>query len=291
MDKPEGSLSMNRIPRKGRHLLSRVIMTIATFILIIILGFVDYLTGYEFDFSLFYLVPVLMIAWFIGRWQGLVVSAFSAIVWLVADSASGHSYSGIGFSFWNFVTRLVFFSLASLLLSALRNSLEKEDDLSRSDALTGITNGIGFSEQAADEINRARRFRSPLTIAYMAISNLKSVNESMGHSTGNAVLRRVAQTISRNMRSVDTVSRIGGDEFAILLPQTGPEQARSAIAKLHKNCMNAIEQEKWPVTFSIGVVTFFSAPTTIDEMIRMADGLMYTAKEEGANVIKYRVSD
>ncbi|MBD3346945.1 MAG: diguanylate cyclase [Chitinivibrionales bacterium] len=287
---PRG-IFMNTIHEEKRHTTSGILMTFSAFILVVVLGFVDYLTGYRFDFSLIYLIPVLLVAWFIGRWQGFTLAAFSAIIWLIADKTAGHDYGGAFYPFWNMITRLLFFSLTSLFLSGVRHSLVKEEELSRIDALTGIMNGVGFSEQAAEEINRSRRFKNPLSIAYMGVNNLKKVNEELGHSIGNAVLRRVAQALLRNCRSFDTVSRIAGDEFAILLPQTGPEQAEAAVSKLQKSCVNTVKLEKWPITFSIGVVTFFSAPTTIDEMIRAADGLMYTAKDQGPNVIKYRISD
>lgn len=282
---------MNELQDKREHIFSKIIMSLSACILIIVLGFVDFLTGYEFDFSLFYLVPILLIAWFIGQWPGIAIAAFSSVVWLVADKAAGHPYTNDLISFWNMIIRLAFFTITSLFLSAIKSSFDREDELSRTDSLTGILNGLGFIEEANDEINRSRRYKQPLTIAYIGLNNVKTVNEKLGHSSGDLVLKKVAECIQRNIRAVDTVSRIGGDEYAILLPQTDPEQAEAAITKIQKGCIQAVELGSWPITFSIGVVTFFSAPTTIDEMIRIADGLMYTAKEEGQNVIKYKVSD
>ena len=83
---------------------------------------------------------------------------------------------------------------------------------------------------------------------------------------------------------------MGGDEFAILLPETGPELAEAITRKIQKINLELMQKNGWPVTFSIGVVTFISPPSTVDEILKRSDNLMYSAKNNGKNTIKYEVS-
>ena len=100
----------------------------------------------------------------------------------------------------------------------------------------------------------------------------------------------MTETIQRNIRTSDLVARLGGDEFAILLPETGRESAQMVSGKIQKLLMDSTQEHKWPLTFSMGLVTLIgSASLTVDEMIRMADNLMYSAKEEGKNRIKHGI--
>lgn len=99
----------------------------------------------------------------------------------------------------------------------------------------------------------------------------------------------VGRVIRNNVRAVDFTARLGGDEFAVLLPQAHAESARTALSKLQRLLTETMGKERWPVTFSFGVVTFLKAPGSVDEMIRGADGLMYAVKAKGKNAIKYDV--
>lgn len=193
--------------------------------LCIVLGGIDYLTGYEVSFSIFYLLPVFLVAWFVGRRAAIFISILSALIWMLADLTSGHTYSHYAIPFWNSIMRLGFFLMAAYFLAAIRKLLAHVTELSRRDPLTGVANGRYFSELVSVEINRSFRFNRPLTLAYMDIDNFKQINDSLGHSTGDDLLHLVAETIKKNVRSIDIIARLGGDEFAILLPETGYEQS------------------------------------------------------------------
>ncbi len=174
---------------------------------------------------------------------------------------------------------------------ALRSAVEREQELARTDSLTGLTNRRAFCEMSSGEIDRAQRYHRPFTVAYVDIDNFKTVNDRFGHSTGDTLLRVVAHTMKSNSRAVDVIARLGGDEFAIFLPETGPEPGRAVIRKLHERLLDAMRQHEWPVTFSIGVITFIRPPSTVDQMIRFADGLMYTAKNGGKNRIMNEIHE
>jgi diguanylate cyclase (GGDEF)-like protein len=141
------------------------------------------------------------------------------------------------------------------------------------------------------EINRARRYEHPLTVVYIDLDNFKKINDLYGHITGDNLLRLVADTVKNNIRLTDTVARLGGDEFAILLPETGPELAEAITHKVQKINLEIMQKNGWPVTFSIGVVTFIDPPSTVDEILKASDHLMYVAKNNDKNNIRCEVSE
>ena len=268
---------------------SRIEITALGIVLAIIMGFLDYLTGYEVAFSIFYLVPVFFVAWFAGIWLALIVSVLSAAIWLLADILAGHTYSSPLIPFWNFVTRLGFFLLASYVATVISKLLEREKELVRLDSLTGVSNRRYFTEITAKELRRAQRYRRPITLAYMDIDNFKEINDRSGHSTGDALLGVFSETIKKNIRITDLIARLGGDEFAILMPETRSEHAKAAMSKVQKVILESMQRHGWTVTVSVGVVTCNDAPCSVDELIKMADNLMYSAKNDGKNIIKYVV--
>lgn len=115
------------------------------------------------------------------------------------------------------------------------------------------------------------------------------VNDSFGHQAGDDLLCLVAEIIRRNLRATDLAARFGGDEFAVLLPETGADAARAVVQRLQGQLLGAVRTREWPVTFSIGVVTFNDAPEAVDEMVKRADNLMYAVKQSGKNSIKQEV--
>ena len=278
---------MNVLEYLGRK--SKLYFVILGISLDVILGIIDTLTGYEISFSIFYLIPILIVAWFGGRTTAIFISITSAITWLIADSITEHRYSNFIIPMWNTIMRLGFFLIISMLIVRVKKSLEFEKNLARIDTLTKVGNGRDFFEKAAVEIERALRFKHPLTIAYIDIDNFKKVNDTFGHSAGDDLLAIVADTIKENVRVVDIVARLGGDEFAILLLETGEEGAKKAIDKVYRSLTKIVKKNKYPISFSIGVITYNKMQHEINEMIKMADGLMYSVKNHGKNMVKYKV--
>ena len=258
--------------------------------LVILLGGIDNLTGYEISFSLFYLLPVALVAWFDKKSHAVIVSVLSAAVWLLADITSGHTYSHPAIPVWNSIMRLGFYLMAAFLFSAIKVLLEKEQTFARIDFLTGVANSRAFSEISKMEIDRSVRFDRPFTIAYIDIDNFKQVNDTFGHSQGDNLLQLVAKTIKDNTQSIDIVSRLGGDEFAILFPETNKENAKKAITKVQTELLDIVKKNNWPVTFSIGAVTCYH-PCSLNELIKEADNLMYAVKGSGKNRIEYKIHE
>ncbi len=120
-------------------------------------------------------------------------------------------------------------------------------------------------------------------------NNFKKINDNFGHPTGDRLLLSVANTIENNIRAIGLIVRFGGDEFGILLAETGAESAAQVVGKLKKKLLKLVWDNGWPVTFSIGVATFISPPGSIDEMIDAADAQMYFANQDGKNRTRYKV--
>ena len=268
----------------------KIVIPVIGVSLVMLLGAIDHLTGYEISFSIFYLLPVAFVSWFDKRSHAVIVCILSAATWLWADITSGHIYAQPAIPVWNSIMRLGFFLMATFSLSAMKELLDKEQTFARNDFLTGVANSRAFNEIAKIEIDRSVRFSRPFTIAYIDIDNFKQVNDTLGHSQGDKLLQSVAKTIIANTRSIDIVSRLGGDEFAILFPESNEENAKTAINKVQKELLSSVTNDKWPVTFSIGVVTCYKS-CNLDELIKEADNLMYTVKASGKNGIEYKIHE
>lgn len=268
---------------------SKLFWWVLVFALVAILGIIDYLTGYELTFSLFYLAPISLAAWFIDRRFGLVISFVSALVWVTADITSGHVYSTPAFYVWDAVIRFCFFVIVTLLLSSLRKTLRDEQRMARTDYVTGAVNVRYFNDLAQMELNRLRRYQHPFTMVYIDLDNFKVVNDRYGHSIGDKVLKTIVMNLQENLRGSDIVARLGGDEFALLFPETGSQASHLTISRIKSNLRKEMQRYNWPVTFSIGVVTFISAPATVDEAVKITDDTMYLVKTSGKDGVSYAV--
>ncbi len=256
---------------------------------VVLLGVIDLLTGYDLSFSLFYFGPISAASWFAGRRLGLIVSAASTATWLFADLASGSTVMTPLVMIWNTLIRFCIFAVISLLLDRLHHAYQKEQELARMDRTTGVSNSRYFYEVAQFELDHARRFMHPFSIAYFDLDNFKTVNDRLGHAGGDAVLQTVSNNTRKLLRTTDVIARLGGDEFAILLPGTDRVGAEAVISKIHGSLMADMKSNDWPVTFSIGVVTFTSPPQSVDAMIHSADELMYTVKRDTKDGVRYEI--
>jgi diguanylate cyclase (GGDEF)-like protein len=259
-------------------------------LMVALIGYVDQVTGPEIALSIFYLLPVATTAWIDGEVAGAFVSLVCGVVWLVADLTAGHEYAEPWIPYWNMTVRIGFFAIISTILSRLHLSLLKEQELSRVDSLTGLWNGRYFLELAGRETERCRRTGRPITIAYLDADDFKGVNDTRGHARGDRLLRELGETIKKEVRSQDVPGRMGGDEFALLFPETNHEEGSAALRRLKERLERKVHESGLGVTCSIGAVTFETPPASVEEMIHMADDLMYQAKRGGKGAIRHEVA-
>ncbi len=257
---------------------------------VIAVGFTDYLTGNEISVSIFYLPPVLITAWFGGKWSGMWMAVLITLVWQLANVESGGTFSNPAITFWNSVMRLAFFLVIVLILDGLRTTFRREVVLARTDSLTGAANARALQDRAEMEIDRAKRYGHPLTVAYIDIDDLKKVNDRFGHSAGDELIREVAGIVSKSIRSVDMVARLGGDEFVVLLPETDDVAAQTVFNKLNIQVSESSGKNgRPPASVSVGVVTFRQAPETVDDMLELVDNVMYMVKNSGKAAARFEI--
>jgi len=266
----------------------RRVLLATMLILVFLLGLLDYSTGFEIAFSFFYIIPIGIVTWYLGRKEGVGFALLSSFVWAVSNRLAGETYSHEFIRYWNTGIRLGIFLVVVEILGNLRLSLMHEQSLSRIDFLTGINNRREFYSRAYQEILNSRRFNHPLTVAVMDVDSFKVVNDQQGHQAGDTLLRIIAQTIQSTIRKTDMVARMGGDEFALLLPDTDEDGASHALEKVKNVITQKMCAMNYQVTFSFGVATFVVPQTSTDELLSKADQLMYSAKANGKNEIVYQ---
>ncbi len=252
-------------------------------------GLIDYLTGTEVLVSIFYLLPVALVTWYVNRATGIIFSLVSAIMWLLADFGGGHIYFHPFIGIWNAIEACCLFLLVVMILANMKKAFQQLNEMARKDPLTGVLNTRAFYEAAENEISRAGRYQRPLSLAYIDVDDFKTVNDSLGHAAGDSLLTQAASSMMHAVRGSDEVARVGGDEFVILLPEIGAEAALKAVSRLREVLLRDMGKHLMPVTFSIGLVTFLSPPGSVGEMMNAADRLMYSGKNSGKNKVVQQV--
>jgi diguanylate cyclase (GGDEF)-like protein len=250
----------------------------------------DNRTGIELSFSIFYLIPVAAVAWWGSPSAGVAISVLSALAWLAAD-APARDFDRPLILIWNTLVRFGFFIVVAAALGRIARLLQHEHELARTDSLTGLANSRWFYDFLGREIERVRRSGRSITLAYIDLDNFKSINDELGHPTGDSVLQTVAQSLSAELRRADVIARLGGDEFAILLPDTDQGQARTVVERTVASVHETLGKAQWPVTLSVGVVTVSQPPSSAEQLIKQADDLMYRAKRSGKNQTLFEMGD
>jgi len=169
-----------------------------------------------------------------------------------------------------------------------RKRLEAQlEHLAKTDSLTDLSNRRDFYEQAEREISRHRRFQQPLSLLMIDIDHFKAINDRHGHAAGDEVLRQLAAQCRSTLRETDITARIGGEEFAVLMPQTGEDTAAEAAERLRHQLAThpALGPDGTAIAFtvSIGLTHFHERDADIADLLRRADTALYEAKETGRN--------
>jgi diguanylate cyclase (GGDEF)-like protein/PAS domain S-box-containing protein len=163
--------------------------------------------------------------------------------------------------------------------------------LSYTDDLTGIYNHRFFIEQLTLEVDRQKRYDTPLSILMIDIDYFKNYNDTNGHLAGDQVLKAIAFLIQRGVRQTDIVARYGGEEFSAILINAGREKALEIAERVRRNVSdtqfpNESAQPNKDLTVSVGVATFSSSFSTLTDLIREADHALYRAKRGGRNRVE-----
>lgn len=273
----------------GKGKTQTLLVTLLCLVITAFISYIQHISGHELAFTLFYLFPIILSTWRAGIWSGIFISFAGSALWLVTDFLAIKAFSNDLIPYFNATFRLIGFLIITYIVSELRNALHRHKDLASTDPLTSILNKRAFYELSTIELHKAKRHGHIISVLCIDLDNFKEVNDTLGHNTGDVLLKVVAGIIMNNVRKIDLVGRLGGDEFAILLSGEGAESAYIVANKLRHILLAAMKNNDWPVTFSIGLATFLKPPPTVERMIEKGDILMYTAKKNGKNMIKHLI--
>ncbi len=232
--------------------------------------------------GLFYLVPVLVSTWFAGLGWGTAFMVTSMVLRLALDLE--HTEAPTLVILANQGSFAVVAGIMMVAFWHLQQTQRELQDLAIHDPLTRVLNARAFSDRLTQELNRNRRYRHPVSLLYLDLDNFKVLNDSRGHQTGDTVLRLVADAMRLAVRETDIVGRMGGDEFAVLMPETDGALADTVARRLNEGIKTAFPASP-VVSASIGIVSFDDTTATADDVLRRADQAMYEAKRSGKDQV------
>lgn len=256
---------------------------------VLVIGYLHYLVGMAYEFYLLFLMPMLCVSWYFSRNAAYSVVVFILIVWGVGDALLMGGIPDKSSLIFNSVVRLIVFLSAARLLMLLRTLFDRESKFAREDGLTGLLNRREFYELGERVLASANRQSIPVSIVFVDVDKFKEINDSFGHDTGDRLLTLVANTMKTSVRSTDVVGRVGGDEFALILPDLNGGSALAFVEKLQNALLDVMKTEQWPATFSIGIASFQKSPKHLEAAVTKADSLMYCVKRSGRNKITQQI--
>jgi diguanylate cyclase (GGDEF)-like protein len=250
-------------------------------LMVALVGSFDWVSTAYVSLAVFYIVPVAIVTWLLGRSWGLPLALLCDAIALASDL---HSRFFAGFHplvpYWNAGARMMMFVIVVLTLDGLRRVLDDQRRLAHLDPLTGVANSRSFEAMAERRLEGSLEAGIPVSLGYLDVDDFKRLNDEFGHSIGDRVLRVVADIIASGLRDKDFVARLGGDEFGVLLPDTTPEDAAAIMDRLRIRIHEAMASYGWSTTVSIGVAGSLPGGG-LDELVARADHLMYEAKRNG----------
>jgi diguanylate cyclase (GGDEF)-like protein/PAS domain S-box-containing protein len=158
------------------------------------------------------------------------------------------------------------------------------------DSLTGLPNRIMFNQRLSHAVTQAERYGRRLAVLFIDLDRFKIINDTLGHESGDALLREVAKRLTANLRAADTVARLGGDEFVVLVEEVSDPQYLAGIAQKLISALSTgfpVHGQEYHVTASIGVSTFPDDGVDLQTLLKNADIAMYRAKEQGRNAFRF----
>lgn len=272
------------LPRNETSLLSVLFATL--------IAIPDELSHHEVSWSLFYLAPISIATWYTGRRRGFCLALYCSIVSLLPDIVStsfdhAHQIAVI----WNALTHVVSYLFVVILLDLICQHVTLTQTQANTDILTGILNRRAFTEVLQHAVLMSRREGKPLTLAYVDVDNFKLVNDKFGHGEGDQVLQLIARSLVEFIRETDVVGRIGGDEFAIILPNTPAAEAETMLLRLHESAQTALQLRCPQAGLSIGAVSFIIPADNVVSVLATADSVMYEVKLQGKGRVVTRLHE
>ena len=266
---------------KQQHVHLTLLLVVAEVLLITFLDYQLAETYYSLD--VLYCLPVIQAAR-LGAIRSLrrsdtalpdLVGIFSAIVWSLAEAVVTFPIFPLDALALNIFTRSVTFTVVGRVVA----KLWREREYARKDVLTGLANRLELFERFEIEQLRSERSGSPYSVLFIDIDQFKMLNDNHGHHVGDDALKGLTNILRENSRKVDTVSRIGGDEFVLLFPDTNEQSCEMLVGRIKLASEQEFQSRGWPISLSIGHVTEAGKGRSVDEILRDVDEKMYAIKK------------
>jgi diguanylate cyclase (GGDEF)-like protein len=229
----------------------------------------------------FYAWPAVYVGYFFSRWMTPVYIAFSGAAYAITLAVMG--LSGNAEIRWLLVVVVV--AGLTVAAHAIRTQVDdlvrRLEATARTDTLTSMPNRRAFDERLQLELERAARTREPLALLMGDIDRFKGLNDRFGHAAGDAALTEIGRVLCAECRAIDTPARIGGEEFAVLLPSTEAPAALTTANRLRAAVSRITDGDGKPLTISFGVAEHPADGRTAADLIAAADRALYAAKAAG----------
>ena len=256
---------------------SRLALATMACVTLVLLGVLDYTTGVEIHFLLLYLVPIFIGSWFISKEAGIGLAIFASIIWFFVAALGGRSYSSAWIPYWNLLMRMAVFTVFAITQAQLRAKLVELAHLASRDFLTGLPNGHAFYQLTAKEMDRAFGVE-PMTLVCIDITGFKWINHRFGYPAGDHMMCAIAHAIRQNVPRPDLVGRLGGTNFAVLLPNVASDVANLILQRVQSALDTERRKYAHPITFFISAIACTKAPRTVAELLQEADAQMTRIK-------------
>jgi diguanylate cyclase (GGDEF)-like protein len=256
--------------------ISQDLVTLGSYIAIAAIFIFDYLTPTSIQANLPYVLPLIMISFHLEG-MGLVIGAL-----LLALLLQFVHFAVLPIPASSKIVLAAIVIVTDILIVYVsriaRTNFHEVEQLSSFDGLTGLRNRLSFETITDTEIDRQRQHKSVFSFVYLDFNDFREFNESRGYAAGDEALKLVAGVIRENIRQFDTPARIGGDEFAILMPNTDAAECESLCELLSGKISQQLTEASLPFSTSIGCVTFEQAPASISEVFHKAEQAMHQAQ-------------
>ena len=233
------------------------------------------------SYALFFVWAVVWAFYFLPSWQGFALIVFIGLIYPLVVSGMRHDEEIEQRWMMLMGTLLVVGVLVALLRQRLDALIERLSDAARTDPVTGLLNRRGFDEVLDIELARAERASSTCSLILCDLDHFKRVNDAYGHPEGDKVLERFAGLLQRAKRRIDAVARVGGEEFALVLPDTDEHGAFVSAERMRRLAREEFADYRMPLTVSFGVASYPRHGADADALIAASDQALYAAKQLG----------